>query len=156
MADPVAPRPVNELDRRIVNSLQGGFPISDRPYAEVARDLGVSETELIGRIEELLRNRVLTRFGPLFNAERMGGAVTLAAMRVPPAEFERVTAQVNAFPQVAHNYERDHELNMWFVLATETAQGISQAIADIEAATGLPVYDFPKLDEFYIGLKLEV
>ena len=141
--------------RAIVNQLQGGFPVSERPYAEAAARLGTSEGELIRRIDALLDNGVLTRFGPMYHAERLGGALTLAAMQIPPQDFERVAAIVNAFPEVAHNYAREHTLNMWFVLATETPERIDQVIAAIERDTGYPVHNMPKREEFFVGLRFE-
>ena len=83
-----------------------------------------------------------------------GGAFVLAAMKVPEAEFDRVAAQVNAFPEVAHNYRRDHALNMWFVLATATPEGIAETTAAIEADTGLAVFAFPKEREYFVEMKL--
>lgn len=145
---------LDAVDRRIVDSLQGGFPLCDRPYAEAAARLGIAEAELLRRLERLLAERVLTRFGPMFQVERMGGAFVLAALRVPEGDWECVAAAVNALPQVAHNYRREHEFNMWFVLATETPAGIGEAIADIEAATGLPVHAFPKEREYFVEMKL--
>lgn len=145
---------LDEVDRRLINALQGGFPLVAEPYRQVADSLGVSEAELLQRLDSLLERRVLTRFGPMFQIERAGGAFVLAALRVPEADFERVTAQVNAFPEVAHNYRREHELNMWFVLATATPQGIAETIAAIEAATGLPVFAFPKEREYFVEMKL--
>jgi len=88
--------------------------------------------------------------------QQLGGGLTLAAMRVPQADFEDVAETVNAFPEVAHNYARDHELNMWFVLATEHEERIDQVIHDIEAQTGLRVYNMPKQAEYYVGLRFEV
>ena len=146
---------MDALDRRIVNELQGGFPLCERPYREVALRLGTTEAVLLERLEGLLATGVLTRFGPMYHAERLGGGLTLAAMRVPAAHFERVTAQVNAFPEVAHNYAREHSFNLWFVLATETPEQIDAVIQAIEARTGLRVYNLPKLEEFYVGLKFE-
>jgi DNA-binding Lrp family transcriptional regulator len=146
---------LDSVDRAIVNSLQNGIPICERPFAAAAATLGLPEDELIGRLRRLLEDGVLTRFGPLFNAERLGGGLTLAAMEVPPEEFDRVAAIVNARPEVAHNYARDHRLNMWFVVAAERAADVATVLADIERASGLPVYDLPKLDEFYIGLRLD-
>ena len=145
---------LDETDRRLINALQGDFPLVSEPYRQVAGALGLSEAELLGRLDSLLERRVLTRFGPMFQIERAGGAFVLAAMRVPQAEFERVAAQVNAFPEVAHNYRREHDLNMWFVLATATPQGIAETIAAIEAATGLPVFAFPKEREYFVEMKL--
>jgi len=147
---------MDAVDRDIINNLQGGFPVCERPYAEVAARLGLSEDELIARLETLLTQGTLTRFGPMYHAERLGGALTLAAMKIPPAEFDRVAEIVNGFPEVAHNYARDHVLNMWFVLATETPERIGEAIAAIEKATGFPVYNMPKLEEFFVGLRFNV
>jgi DNA-binding Lrp family transcriptional regulator len=143
------------LDRQIINELQGGFPLCERPYAEVAERLGTSEDELIRRIDALLTDGTLSRFGPMYHAERLGGALTLAAMQVPEADFERVAALVNAYPEVAHNYAREHALNMWFVLATESPGRIDAVIAAIEHDTGLKVYNMPKLEEFFVGLRFE-
>lgn len=145
---------IDDIDRRIINALQGGFPLVAEPYREVAASLGLDETELLRRIDAMLSRRVLTRFGPMFQIERAGGAFVLAAMRVPEADFERVTAQVNAFAEVAHNYRRDHAFNMWFVLATASPEGIPRAVAAIEAATGLPVFPFPKESEYFVEMKL--
>ena len=147
---------MDELDRRIVNALQGGFPLCERPYARVAADLGIAEEGLIARIEAMLAARTLTRFGPLFNADRMGGAFTLCAMRVPAEEFERVAGIVNARPEVAHNYAREHSLNMWFVLATAEPAGIAAVVRDLERRTGCAVLQFPKLDEYFVELRLAV
>ncbi len=147
---------LDAVDRAIIDRLQGDFPICERPYLEAAEVLGIGEDELLARLKRLLDARVLTRFGPMFQIERMGGAFVLAAMRVPEADWERVLAVVNAFPEVAHNYRRTHELNMWFVLATETPGGIADTVARLEAASGLPVYPFPKLKEYFVEMKLEV
>lgn len=151
-------RPAAELDaidRRIIDTLQGGFSISEAPYAEAAVGLGITEAELLNRLQRLLDTKVLTRFGPMVQIERLGGAFVLAALAVPEDRYEAVTAAVNALPAVAHNYRREHVLNMWFVLATETPEGIPAAIARIEAATGLPVHAFPKEAEYFVEMKLE-
>jgi DNA-binding Lrp family transcriptional regulator len=147
---------LDTLDRAIINQLQGGFPLCDSPYAVVAAELGTSEGELIARLKRLLEEKILSRFGPMYHAERLGGGLTLAAMAIPEDKFEAVAAQVNAFPEVAHNYEREHALNMWFVLATETPERINEVIAEIEAATGFTVINLPKEEEFFIGLRFEV
>jgi DNA-binding Lrp family transcriptional regulator len=145
---------MDALDRRIIANLQGGFPLGHRPYAEAALRLGISEAQLIDRIGQLLETGVLSRFGPLFNVEAMGGTYVLAAMSVPEDVFEAVTAKVNAHVEVAHNYEREHLLNMWFVVAAETAERAFQVIDEIALETGLDVYAMPKLDEYFVELKL--
>jgi len=147
---------LSAIDRRIIDLMQGDFPICERPYAEVAARLKISEDELLQRLENLLATKVLTRFGPMYQIERLGGAFTLASLAVPEARYEAVTALVNALPQVAHNYRREHALNMWFVLATETPAGIAEAIVRIEGDTGLTVHSFPKEQEYFVEMKLAV
>jgi len=144
---------MDALDRRIVNELQGGLPLTERPYAAVADRLGIGERALIERLETLLADGVLSRFGPMFHAERMGGALTLAALAVPEDRFDAVAGIVNAFPEVAHNYARDHALNMWFVIATDRPERVAQVLAEIERQTALTVYDMPKIEEFFVGLR---
>jgi hypothetical protein len=98
---------------------------------------------------------VLTRFGPMYQIERMGGAFCLAAVAVPEVQWADAVEAVNAFPEVAHNYRREHALNMWFVLATETPEGIADCARRIEAATGLVVHLFPKEREYFVEMRLE-
>ncbi|MBL8483245.1 MAG: AsnC family transcriptional regulator [Rhodocyclaceae bacterium] len=147
---------LDALDRAIINRLQGDFPLCDEPYAELGRALGVDAATLIARLRKMLDEGVLTRFGPMFQVERMGGRYLLAALAVPEARYEEVAARVNADHAVAHNYRRDHALNMWFVLAVETPEALDQACARLEAATGLAVYAFPKEREFFVEMKLTV
>ena len=146
---------LDATDRALINALQGGFPLCDEPYAAVGAALGLSGDEVIARLQGLLDRKVLTRFGPMYQIEKIGGAFVLAALKVPEADYETVAAAVNALPEVAHNYRREHTLNMWFVLATETPEGIAAAIAKIEAATGLPVFAFPKEREYFVEMKLD-
>ena len=145
---------LDDTDRALINALQGGFPICDEPYRTVGERLGLTEADVIARIERLLEARILTRFGPMFQIERMGGRFVLAALAVPEADFERVAAVVNALPEVAHNYRREHRLNMWFVLATATPAEIEAAIDRIERETGLSVFAFPKEREYFVEMRL--
>ena len=147
---------MDAIDRAIINNLQKGFPICERPYNRAASELGISEKELIERLQAMLEDKRLSRFGPLYHAERMGGGLSLCAMAIPEQDFDRVTDQVNHFPEVAHNYAREHELNMWFVLATETPERIEEVLQEIEALTGYAVYNMPKQEEFYVGLHFQL
>lgn len=145
---------MDDIDRAIVNALQGGFPLTPRPYADAAHGLGLSENELMERLQAMLNAGTLTRFGPLFQVERMGGRFLLAAMQIPASDFERVAGIVNAMPEVAHNYERDHALNMWFVVAAESDAAVDRAVTAIEVAIGYPVYRFPKEREYFVEMLL--
>ena len=145
---------MDEIDRAIVNELQGGFPLEQRPFLEVAARLGIPEDDLLARVRKLLEDNVLTRFGPLYDAGRLGGAFSLCAMSVPAMDFERVAALVNAHPEVAHNYEREHRFNMWFVVATRSASEVKSVLARIERETGYAILDLPREAEYFIGLRL--
>jgi DNA-binding Lrp family transcriptional regulator len=146
---------MDEIDKQIINAMQSGFPICDAPYRQVAEQLELTEQDLITRLKALLDNGTLTRFGPLYNAEQMGGALTLAAVKAPTERFDEITGIINSFPEVAHNYARNHELNMWFVIATQTPEQIRQTIDSIEQLTGLTVYNMPKNKEYFVNLNLK-
>ena len=146
--------PLDATDRAILNRMQDDLPLTAHPYAEVADELGISEGDLLERLARMKEDRVITRFGPFFDAAAMGGAFSLCAMAVPAGEFESILTKVNAHPEVAHNYERTHRLNMWFVLATETPEGIKATADVIERETGIQVLRFPKLQEFFIGFRV--
>ena len=145
---------LDATDRQILNALQEGFPLSPQPFAEAGKALGLTENDLIARLTRLREIGAITRFGPFYDAEAMGGAFCLCAMEVPADRFEEVMTLVNALPEVAHNYERAHRLNMWFVLACEKPEGIKRAAVRIERETGLKVLRFPKLQEFFIGFRV--
>lgn len=146
---------MDEIDRIIINGLQDGFPLTSRPYADAAKALGLDEETLLQRLQTLRADNVLTRFGPLFNAEAMGGGLTLAAMKVPEHRLEEVAAIVNSFPEVAHNYAREHALNMWFVVATERPEEVQEVLDAIADGTGLEVFNMPKAEEFSLSLRFE-
>ncbi len=145
---------MDATDRVILNRMQDDLPLTAHPFASVAQELGIPEDELLTRLARMKEQRIITRFGPFFDAAAMGGAFCLCAMAVPEDEFETVLTKVNAHAEVAHNYKRTHRLNMWFVLATETPEGIEAAADAIERETGIEVLRFPKLQEFFIGFRV--
>lgn len=145
---------LDTVDRLLINHLHGGFPVCERPYQAVARQLGLTEADVLARLDRLLHDGWLTRFGPLFQIEAAGGQFVLAAMSVPEARFTEVCEQVNQQVEVAHNYRRDHALNMWFVVAAESPAEAQSVCARIESLTGLQVWAFPKEREFFVELRL--
>jgi len=146
--------PLDDDDRRLINHLHGGFPLCAQPYAEVGQQLGLSEQDVMARLDRLLHDGWLTRFGPLFQIEAAGGQFVLAALTAPDDRFDEVNAIVNAQTEVAHNYRREHALNMWFVVGAESPAQ-AQAVCDrIETLTGLRVWAFPKEREFFVELRL--
>ena len=111
---------LDEVDRRILNRMQQDLPLVTEPFAAVAVELGLDEPELLSRLSAMKDRGEISRVGPMYRVEGFGGGLALMAMAVPPERFDEVAAKVNALPEVAHNYERDHVFNMWFVVAAET------------------------------------
>ncbi|WP_059411406.1 Lrp/AsnC family transcriptional regulator [Cupriavidus basilensis] len=150
-----APAALDALDRRIVNALQGGFPLTPRPYADAAAALGTDEATLLARLRAMLARGVLTRFGPLYQIERAGGRFVLCACHAPAARLEAVIAAINAHPEVAHHYARTHHFNLWFVLAVAHPGAVAHTLARIAASAGVEVLAFPKEREFHVHLHLQ-
>lgn len=144
------------LDREIINHFQGGFPVVERPFKVMADKLEIQESEIMTRIRFMLDDGILTRFGPLYNIDKMGGTFSLCALEAPEDSFDEIAEKVNQFPEVAHNYQRAHRLNMWFVIAAESQDTLVDTLARIETATGLKVFNFPKQREFYVNFRLSV
>ncbi|QQO01634.1 Lrp/AsnC family transcriptional regulator [Pseudomonas sp. SW-3] len=147
---------MDDLDRRLINRLQLGLPLVRHPWRVLAAELQSSNTELLDRLHTLLADGVLTRFGPMFDIERLGGAFTLAALAVPEERFDDVAEQLNGLPEVAHNYRREHAWNMWFVLGCATEEGIAETLQRIETLTGLPLLNLPKEETYHVGLYFPV
>lgn len=142
---------LDDIDRRLLDEHQRGFPLCERPFAEVGRRLGIGETEVIARLRRLTAAGAVSRVGAVL-APRGIGASTLAAMAVPPERLDQVAELVNGFPEVNHNYEREHRFNLWFVLTASDRACLDQVLAAISAATGLTVLDLPMLEEYHIDL----
>jgi len=153
---------LSERDRAVVNAFQGGFPVVERPFEPAAaalreRGIEITDDELLERVRTLDDEGVLTRFGPLVNAQEIGGTATLVAMHAPEERFEEVVEAVNDHREVAHNYEREHpHLNVWFVLSVADADRVEEVLAEIEAETGQETYNLPKQREFRVEAKFYV
>jgi len=150
------------VDRAVINGFQGGFPVVQRPFEPAAealasRGIDVDAAGLLERVRSLDEQGVLSRFGPLIDAEAIGGTATLVAMHAPPDQFDEIADTVNAHTEVAHNYEREHpHLNMWFVVSVADAADVDRVLAAIEEETGQSTYNLPKLREFHVGARFAV
>ena len=142
---------LSELDRRLLNEYQHDFPLEPQPFAEIARQLGVSQDKVLERLAYLKRFGALSRVGAVVRPNRIG-ASTLAALAVPEGDLERVAEQVSAFREVNHNYEREHHYNLWFVVTAEDRDQIDRVLTEIAQVTGLVPLDLPMLDDFFIDL----
>ncbi|SFB84980.1 transcriptional regulator, AsnC family [Halobiforma haloterrestris] len=151
-----------ERERAVVNAFQGGFPVAARPFEPAAaalraRGVDVSAGEVLGTIRDLSEREVLSRFGPLIDAEAIGGTAVLAATSAPDDRVDEIAETINARREVAHNYERDHpELNLWFVVSVADADRVPEVLTEIEAATGRETYAMPKRREFELEARFPV
>ena len=141
----------NTLEFRLLNDFQRDFPLCPAPFAELAARLGVGERTVIGGLEKLRREGKISRVGAVFAPKRIG-ASTLAAMAVPPEQLEAVAVAVNRFPEVNHNYEREHRYNLWFVVTAGSEGRLQATLGAIEKAAGYPLLALPLLEEFHIDL----
>lgn len=142
---------MDSIDRRLLDDYQHDLPLDPHPFAAIGRQLGIAEDEVIARLDRLRQHGTVSRVGAVVRPN-VAGASTLAAMAVPPQWLERVAALVSAYPEVNHNYQREHRLNLWFVVACVDRAGIDMVLADISRRTGLEVLDLPMLEDFHIDL----
>lgn len=147
---------LTEDDRRVLRVVQKHFGFSTKPFDEIATKVGMSTDSVLKIMQNLADEGFITRTGPFFNLDRSSGYVSLVAMKVPEERFAEVTEVVNAYEEVAHNYKRKHELNMWFVLGVRSPERAFAILNDIERKTGLRTFNLPKLKEFNLDLYLEV
>jgi DNA-binding Lrp family transcriptional regulator len=151
--------PLDAFDKRLLDAMQGSFPIVPRPYAEVARALGVSEAVVLKRVSELIAQRIIRQVTPIFDTRALGYQSMLVAAKVDPEHPWRPATIVNAHPGVSHNYLRNHEFNMWFTIATEpdSALGLDGTLEVLQAQTGAEsVRMLPTLKLFKIRMDLEM
>jgi DNA-binding Lrp family transcriptional regulator len=145
------------LEQHLLNDFQRDISMSATPYADMAKQLGVSEEEVLHSVQSLQERGVISRVGPVFRPNRIGVS-TLAAMAVPADDLECVARIVSAFPEVNHNYERDHEYNLWFVVTASSEEHLDIVLYEIEQHAEYPLMSLPMLDDYFIdlGFKLKV
>jgi len=150
---------LDRVDRAVLNAFQGGFPVVERPFDPAAAALGehgidVTGSALLDRVQRLDEEGFLSRFGALINAEEIGGTATLVATHAPEDSYDEYADLVNAHPEVAHNYEREHpQLNMWFVVSVADPDAVDRVLGEIEDETGRTTYNLPKQREFRVEAK---
>ena len=142
---------LDDLSRRLIDRFQHDMPLCAEPYRAMAEALDCSEEDILASLERLERSSGLSRIGPVFEHSR-AGASTLVALAVPPARVEAVAARINGFPEVNHNYLREHDYNLWFVVTGPDRAHIDALLAQIEAETGLTPLDLPMRRAYRIDL----
>lgn len=142
---------MTDFERRLLNEFQRDFPLTSRPFSVIAERLGTDEKTVIEALERLQDAGTVSRVGAVFRPGGVGES-TLAAMAVPPDRLEEVAEVVNGFEEVNHNYEREHRLNLWFVLCAPTREHLDKTIVEIEQKTGLDVLDLPMIEDYHLDL----
>ncbi|MFZ2451047.1 MAG: Lrp/AsnC family transcriptional regulator [Methylovulum miyakonense] len=148
---------LTDLHKHLLNDFQRDFPLSPTPYRDIADRLGVMETDVLAALAELNEQQLISRIGAVIPPNQIGASM-LVAMAVPEDELQRVADQISAFPEVNHNYEREHRFNVWFVAVAATVQQLQAVIERIEQQTGYAALRLPLVDDFFIdlGFKLDL
>jgi len=128
---------LDDLDRAILNEIQSNFPLTPRPYAEMGRRVGAGEEEVLARVQALHDAGVIRRIGANFTSRKLGYTSTLCAARVPSEKLEGFAEVVNHYPEVTHNYVRQHRYNVWFTLIAESPERLAEILKEIREASGV-------------------
>lgn len=148
---PVTALQLTHTEQRLLDEFQHGFPLEPRPYARIARELGISETAVLEGLQRLQDAGAVSRIGPVLAPNRIGVS-TLAALAVPSEDLETIAALVSEYPEVNHNYQREHDYNLWFVVTAPDRARLDAVLNDIGKRSGLTVLDLPMLEDYFIDL----
>jgi DNA-binding Lrp family transcriptional regulator len=140
---------LNSLQKQLLNDFQKDLPLSPTPYADIAVQLGVTEAEVLEILQELQQHQLIGRVGPVFQPHRIGTS-TLAAMSVPKERLQSVADYISALPEVNHNYEREHHINLWFVITATGEVHLQIVLSEIEQNTGIKVMSLPILENYHL------
>lgn len=143
------------MEQSLINDFQRDLPIESRPYAYIADSLGVEEKDVLEILRRFKASGIVARVGPVF-APNSVGVSTLAAIAVNPDSVTQVAGLVNQFSEVNHNYEREHEFNLWFVITASSSEHLQQVINQIETKTGHSVLVLPMLKDYFIDLAFPI
>ena len=139
------------LQQRLLNDFQRDFPLSPRPYLDIAKQLGVSEDDVLSALTELSDQHFISRIGPIIPPNQLGVS-TLVAMAIPEQQLQAVADKISTHPEINHNYEREHRFNLWIVAIASDAEHLQAVLDAIELETGYKTMSLPLLDDFFIDL----
>ena len=147
---------MDDLDKKILDIIQSGFPLMPSPYVEVGKQVGLSETEVLDRVRALKKSGVIRRMGASFNSRGLGWQSTLCAAKVPEDQIDAFAAEVSKHDGVTHNYLRDHEFNIWFTMIEPDMDAVEATLAQITEATGIRVFNLPATKMFKIKVDFKM
>lgn len=146
---------LTSLHKQLLNDFQQDFPLSPTPYKDIAISLGVTEDEVLSVFKELSDEQFIARIGSVISPNQLGVS-SLMAMAVPADKLQVVAEIVNQYPEVNHNYEREHRFNLWFVLIAKELQHLQTVINEIEIKTGFKSLYLPLMADYFINLGFEL
>jgi len=148
---------MDKLDTEILNEIQWTFPLVSKPFDEMAKKFGISSDEVKTRLVQLKRKGVLRQLSAIFDTRKLGYTSSLVAMEIDPDKLESVAHQINRHPGVSHNYEREHEFNLWFTLAVPPGTDLEKELGKFSKLDGIKkTRMLPTLQLFKIGVKLDM
>src|SRR5574338_1195394 len=148
---------MDSLDKEILNDIQWTFPLVPKPKSEMAKKFGISDEEMMKRIRGLKDIGVIRQLSAIFDTRKLGYKSALVAMAIDPEKLDSVANQVNRHPGVSHNYERNHEYNLWFTLAVPPGSDLKTEIDKFSKLPGIKKTRLlPTIKLFKIGVKLEM
>ena len=143
------------LEQCLLNDFQHDFPLSSEPFHEIAERLNVEVESVIEAFEKLQSSGAISRVGPVIKPNSIGSSI-LAALKVPHEKIDETAELINAYPEVNHNYEREHHFNLWFVITAEDKIRLDFILDDIEQNSGYPLLRLPLLDAYHIDLGFDL
>jgi len=154
------PIDLDEIDRKLLQIVQDKFPIVEKPWQKISIQLGISEDEILTRIKRLSETGIIRKIGPIINSPEIGlTAATLIALQVPESKIETVTKIINQYPNVSHNYEREHEYNVWFTIAASSTEKVEEILTEIIQKTGCDknkILNLPTVKRFKVNVRFQL
>ena len=148
---------IDDINKKILNTIQTDFPIHPRPYKIIGERLSLSESEVISRIESMKEDMLIRRIGGNFSPDKLGYVSTLCAAQVPENKINHFKETVNAYPGVTHNYQRDHQFNIWFTFIAPSVEIIKSNLQKISETTGVhPILNLPATKLFKISANFKL
>lgn len=146
---------MDEIDQQLVSLMQTSFPLTVHPYQEIAEQLDISINDCLQRIQKLMDDKVIRRIGGILQSDKIGYTSTLCALHIPQTEVERVATMLNQFSSITHNYERNHEFNLWFTFI-DHKDCIQQSLQELSEYIGYPITTFPSMYRIKSKVMLDV
>ncbi|XOZ32947.1 AsnC family transcriptional regulator [Halomonadaceae bacterium KBTZ08] len=146
---------LDATDRQLIDLYQRQMPVTARPFLAMGEAVGLSEQAVIGRLEALQAQQVISRVGPVFEHSRAGASL-LAAVATPEHRIDRVADRINHFPGINHNYAREHTFNLWFVMTAPDETTLAARLDELEETLALPVLRLPMVEAYHIDLAFNI